>query len=972
MRILRRWWWAILLVVILLVRAALPEVLRRQIETRASDALHATVRVGNVDLALLTGGVALEDVSVRATDAAPDDDPLVGWKRFAVDLQWWPLVHKIIRFSTVELDDPHVALDRLQSGDLNLMALLPKAEPAPEATPEPAPEAQAAPSGWTFGIDYVALRRGGIRFRDLLMPGSEPLALALESIEVRDIAVAPEVYGTPADIRFVIRLDEGAVRTRARFTPRADGGMAVDVTVNGSKLPVHRSRIYVPGVAWSDLTGLLSLGLHYRLETGGRNELSGTVGLDDLVVWNAGLDEPALAWKSLGVDLERIDLAKHEARVRSVKLDGAVVPLRPRGPEVLPVLAAAKAAAAAAKANVPAAPPAADAQPAVPWSWKVGDVAVTGSHAHLLSDHPMLDVGVQVEAKALSGPVHEGSPVTLALAIGDGTFGIDGRLQIEPLGFQGKVTSHALDVPAIADVVGAVRPGVLQVAKLDSDLAVALGSAAPTSGDVTVSGTVGLADLWVAADDPHAFALGAKQVAVGIDGVVVPGALAKGPTPGRAMKIGIGSVQADGMYARVTRTDTGIVLPEFTPPAAPPPAAGEAAPAKAPASSPAPAPQITVGSIVVPGARVDLMDRTVKPFYWGTFNPLDVDLRQVRVPDLEIGAVKVHAVSASKGTIDVTGALTKKSELELVVKDLALMAYNPYVAGASPYSISRGALFVTTKVAIDGSAYDTTTWITLSDFDLASRSGKQVMLEQLGIPLTVAIALMRDWRGNIDLTVPVKIDEKGASVGLGTIVTGALVRALVGTLMSPLKIMGAVLPRGGSGNEMLAPVPIRFRPGLATLDDAANEQVKQLAAFLAGRPALGVTLAAPATTTDARALREQALLAKLGPRKGVLGTLRSIGARGRIVDALGARAQGEEGKLSDEDAKALDEYLAEIPEPSADALASLGNARMTAVEQALQTGYGIAAVQMKRAEAAPGAPAEGDPGVSVELGSASR
>src|SRR5262249_39081788 len=236
--------------------------------------------------------------------------------------------------ATVELDSPHVALDRLQSGDINLLALVPKSAEKPAEKPAeetPKDEKPAEPSGWHFGIDYIVLKRGGVRFRDLLVPGAEPLALNLESIEMRDIAREPGVYGGPSDIRFVLKLDQGALRTRARFFPRKEG-IGLDVTVNGSRLPVHRSRIYVPGVAWSDLTGLVSLGLRYRLETGGRNELSGHVGLDDLTVWTAGLDQPSLAWKSLAVELDTIDLVKHHAGIKTVKLDGAVVPVRPQGP----------------------------------------------------------------------------------------------------------------------------------------------------------------------------------------------------------------------------------------------------------------------------------------------------------------------------------------------------------------------------------------------------------------------------------------------------------------------------------------------------------------------------------------------------------------------------------------------------------------------------------------------------------------
>ena len=87
MRFLRRWWWAILLAVLVVVRAILPAVVRSQIEQRASAALHANVRVGDVDLGILAGAVALDDVAVRAADAAPDADPLIAWKRFAVNLR---------------------------------------------------------------------------------------------------------------------------------------------------------------------------------------------------------------------------------------------------------------------------------------------------------------------------------------------------------------------------------------------------------------------------------------------------------------------------------------------------------------------------------------------------------------------------------------------------------------------------------------------------------------------------------------------------------------------------------------------------------------------------------------------------------------------------------------------------------------------------------------------------------------------
>jgi hypothetical protein len=552
-------------------------------------------------------------------------------------------------------------------------------------------------------------------------------------------------------------------------------------------------------------------------------------------------------------------------------------------------------------------------------------------------------------------------------------------------------------VPRLVGATGAIPPGVLQVGKLDADLQVSLGSAAPTAGDAVVSGTASLADLWVEAHDPKEFAAGAKRIAVDVQDATVPGALAAEPARGRAVAVALRSVDVESLYARVTRTEAGIVLPAFSsaPPAKP---AGEAKPAGAtkpaaeatPAAAPAPAeqpaaqppsptaagpePTIAIDTVKLAKGRVDLTDRTVQPFYWTAYDPIDGELRQVRQPPLEIGSIQLVAVNTKQGVIEVKGGLTRKSDIELVVKELPLMPFNPYVTGLSPYSISRGSLFVTTKASIDGPNYKTTTWLTLSDFDLASRTGKHVVLEQLGIPLTVAVALLRDWRGNIDLTIPVEIDEKGTQVGLGTIVTGALVRALVGTLTSPLKVVGFVLPRGGSGaGASLAPVPITFPPGVAILGSAGAEQVKQLAEFLAGRPGLGVSLSAPPTPADVRGLREQALLAELGgPRKGVLGTIRNIGARGRIVDALDARSRGEEGPLDEDDAKALDEYLEEIPQPTPEQLRQLGEQRLAIVEKSLREDYGVGDAQIGRLAEPPAEPVEGDPGVRVDLGSVRR
>src|SRR2546429_9151784 len=131
----RRRRWLVALAILVVLRAALPVGLRALLASQAGKLLEARVKIGDVDLALLRGVIALKDVAVwpGTTAAAPSsspgaEPPLVAWKRFAVNVAWLPLFHKTVELESVELDQPRVALDRLASGEINLMALVPRGE----------------------------------------------------------------------------------------------------------------------------------------------------------------------------------------------------------------------------------------------------------------------------------------------------------------------------------------------------------------------------------------------------------------------------------------------------------------------------------------------------------------------------------------------------------------------------------------------------------------------------------------------------------------------------------------------------------------------------------------------------------------------------------------------------------------------------------------------------------------------------
>jgi hypothetical protein len=116
----------------------------------------------------------------------------------------------------------------------------------------------------------------------------------------------------------------------------------------------------------------------------------------------------------------------------------------------------------------------------------------------------------------------------------------------------------------------------------------------------------------------------------------------------------------------------------------------------------------------------------------------------------------------------VTGGLTDNSQIELVVKELPLMPFNPYVDG-------HLALQCLARLALRKNEGDDQGWkLRYDDLPDAHRLRSRESQRQARRPGAArhpadgrGSALLRDWKGNIDLTIPVKIDEKGTQIGLG-------------------------------------------------------------------------------------------------------------------------------------------------------------------------------------------------------------
>lgn len=990
-----RWWqWLTLFAVVAIaVRVVLPPILRSVMASQASQLLNAQVEIGDVDLALLSGGVALMDVAVRekweiATEAgaeaqaeadkgaeapaqadgaagttpAPNTPPLIGWKRFAIELDWLPLFSKTVRLKTIELDAPYVGVDRLESGEINLAALVPKSEPEAET-----PEEESEPgTPWGFGVDRLALSAGKLRFRDLMMRDADPIDISLDAIEVKEVAIRPEMYGEPANVHLVVKVDEGTLSVDARLSVLEEG-VAVDADIKADHLPVHRSRSYIPIAGWNRLDGFLGMDLKYRLETEKHNEISGAIALDGVTARSDTLEQPVLAWKRFDVTLDSIDLIAQNAKVAAVWIEGLSLPVRAKGDDHLPAIATkptakdeAQPTPEATAAPASPAPAAEDGKPVEekkPWTWSVGKIELTDAHVTVIDAEPPLDAAIQIKLSDLRDKQEQPSPLQLSVGAANGTLALDGALMATPPGFDGTLKIDHIDVPTLLAAAGVPPAQSLKSATFETDLRLAVGSSAPTPGDVQVGGTLALRQARIVGDNEKEFAAAVEAIEIALAQLRLPGLLTPSSDAAATapITVDVSSLRITKPTAQLTNTEQGLVLPRFASAEAQP---AEPVPAPTPAATPttagaAPGVAVTVGSLQINGGKIGFNDRTVNPHYAGTIAGLTVDVRDARWPEQAVQKFSLKLTTPPQGALDVRGTLVKgKGNVEVDAKEIGLLPFNPYSTKYSPYAITNGALTLKTKVKIDGKKYGVSNAIKLLSFDMGSQDDAAFQ-QQFGVPLSLALSLLRDLEGHISLDVPVDIDEKGTSVGIGTIVAGALRSALVGALASPLKMFGAVVQ--GGKVQGVAPPTIAFRLGRDEPVAGGDAQLKQLGVFLAGRPTMGLALSTAPSSLDARWLKEQALRGEMEEPQGFLGTLRNLGQRDerrQISDALAARARDEKGELAGEAAQALETMLAERPDPPAEQLRTLAESRMTRIQTALREQPGVSAARITRDEVA--------------------
>ena len=287
------------------------------------------------------------------------------------------------------------------------------------------------------------------------------------------------------------------------------------------------------------------------------------------------------------------------------------------------------------------------------------------------------------------------------------------------------------------------------------------------------------------------------------------------------------------------------------------PGVAAAAPASPPPAASADAFPLAVERLRIVGANAEFADLSLTPQFGtrmhdlgGVITGLSTDPATTAQVELD-GKVDDYGSARVRGTIQPFRA-TEFTDLTLTFRNLEMTNLTPYSGKFAGRRIDSGKLSVDLQYKIKDRQLAGENKFIVNKLKLGERVESP---DALKLPLDLAIALLEDSNGVIDLDLPVSGSLDDPQFSYGRIIWKALVNVLTKLVTAPFRALGKLL---GVSDEKLE--AIGFDPGSSELLPPEQEKLKTVAEALAKRPALSLSVAPGYDPeADRRALQERAM-----------------------------------------------------------------------------------------------------------------
>jgi hypothetical protein len=331
----------------------------------------------------------------------------------------------------------------------------------------------------------------------------------------------------------------------------------------------------------------------------------------------------------------------------------------------------------------------------------------------------------------------------------------------------------------------------------------------------------------------------------------------------------VGRVAIDDYYARAivypdgTLNLTHLLTPQKT--------------AEDDAQQPRGALPVTLGRIELANGNVNFSDFFVKPNY--SANLTEVTGTVTTMSAEQAGDVAISARVDHSAPVEVSGHIhpfAKELSLDIAAKarDIDLPPLTPYSVKYAGYGIEKGKLTFDVRYKLDNRKLAAENRLVLDQLTFNPQRVDSPTATKL--PVLLAVALLKDTRGVIDINLPISGSLDDPQFSVGGLIVRVIVNLIAKAATAPFALLSAAF---GHGEELST---LTFASGSAALDDEARKRVDTLGKALADRPGLKLEIGGRADPqADREALRHASLESAMKREK-----MKSLAAQGEAPASL--------------------------------------------------------------------------------------
>ena len=772
------------------------------------------------------GDVRLKQIDINDGEK----NPLLKIPSLYISFEDADLLIKKIHLGKVLLDSPEVYVARDKSGRINLQTFIPE---KPEKEEKKSPEKDEESSPLVIEVNNIGITQGKIFFSDI--PGSKNFKTDLEKIDVKVEHFSNIKYGISAvAISFETESNENIT---------LNGKFSLDPLAAVGDVGLHHIIVKKYSPYFSDKIlfdvedAMLDLDTQYtfkKIDDTPEIKLSNLTGsLASLKLRRRGDDHDFLFIPAVDVKNTEFDLTKSEVTAGDITTDKGVLNIRRLNDGALNVQRLMPPAPASEKKSPYAAAERREDKPFIFTIKNLQAARYTVNYEDPIPAEPVKITAGQIKFKGenLSTKKDTKGKVSLSLKLNrTGAVSAGGAIRINPLSANMSLNLKNVELGPFQPYFTDRIKVIVTSGSVSSKGNISISDAGEKGLRAAFKGNVSLTNFATVdklnSDD---FLKWQSLYVSGIDAGYNP------------LYVDIKDIALSDFYSRLIVNEDGTLnvqgvfqgnKPNEKETAAPP---DEAKTETAEEKKPAP---VKIDTLTLQGGVINFTDNHIEPHY-------SVNL-------LEIGG-RVSGLSSEESTtadVDLRGKLENYAPLEITgrinplrqdlfvdlkadFKDMDLSPLSPYSGRYVGYTIEKGKLTLNLKYLIVKKKLDSQNNVFLDQFTLGDAVESP---EATKLPVKLAIALLKDRQGRINLDIPVTGEFDDPKFSIGGVILKIIKNLLVKAATSPFALLGAIF---GGGEELSY---IQFDYGSHVISEEGAKKLDTIIKMLNDRPSLKIEI----------------------------------------------------------------------------------------------------------------------------------